>query len=55
MNLDELAYEICKVSSEKVVQDLSKFLVNWKNNDETVEVLKDVIERYLGNTWIEKN
>lgn len=55
MNLDELAYEISKVSSEKVAQDLSKFLVDWKNNDETVEKLKDEIERYLGNTWLEKN
>jgi len=55
MNLDELSEEISKVSSEKVVQDLSGFLVEWKNNSETAEELKDGIERYLGNTWIEKN
>ena len=55
MKLGELAYDISKVSSEKVVQDLSKFLIDWKSNDETVEELKDAIERYLSNAWIEKN
>ena len=53
MNLDELSKEISKVSSEKVVQDLSRFLIEWKNNDETAEELIEGIERYLGNTWIE--
>ncbi|MGD8478274.1 MAG: hypothetical protein PVI98_14080 [Burkholderiales bacterium] len=55
MNLDELSEEISKVSSEKVVQDLSRFLVEWKDNEETAESLKEGIERYLGNIWIEKN
>ena len=55
MNLDELSEEIRKVSSEKVVQDLSMFLLEWKDNDETAEELKEGIERYIGNTWIEKN
>ena len=44
MNLDELAQKVSKVSSERVVQDLSRFLIEWKSNDETVEEL---------NTWIE--
>ena len=55
MNLDELSETISKVSSENVVQDLSRFLVEWKDNEETAEELKDGIERYIGNTWIEKN
>ena len=55
MNLDELSQEISKVSSEKVVQDLSRFLVEWKDSKETAEELKEGIERYIGNTWIEKN
>jgi len=55
MNLDELAEEISKVSSEKIVKDLSRFLVQWKANDEAAEELKEGIERYLGNTWIERN
>ena len=55
MNLDELAEAIRKISSEEVVQKLSRLLVEWKSNDETVEVLKERIERYIGNTWIESN
>ena len=55
MNLDELSENVSKVSSEKVVQDLSRFLVEWKDNEETAEELKDGIEKYIGNTWIEKN
>lgn len=55
MNLDELSDEISKVSSENVVQDLSRLLVEWKDNNETARQLKEGIERYLGNTWIKKN
>jgi hypothetical protein len=55
MNLDELSEEICKVSSEKVVQDLFRILIEWKDSEETAEELKEGIERYIGNTWIEKN
>ena len=55
MNLNELSEKITKVSSEKVVQDLSRFLVEWKDNEKTAEELNEEIERYLGNTWIENN
>lgn len=55
MNLDELLEEIRKVSSEKIVQDLSILLVEWKGGDETAEDLVNKIEKYLGNTWINKN
>jgi aromatic ring hydroxylase len=55
MNLDALANEISKVSSEKVVRDLSRFFIEWKDNDESAEELKEEIEKYLGNTWIEEN
>ena len=50
MNMDELSEEIGKVSSEKIVQDLSRFLIEWKGSEETAEELKVGIERYLGNT-----
>lgn len=53
MNLDELAEEINKISPEKVVHDLSRYLIEWKNSAETAEELKEGIERYLGNVWIE--
>ena len=55
MNLDELSLEISKVSPEKVVQELSRHLIEWKNNDETAEELKNGIERFIGNSWIEKD
>lgn len=55
MNLDELSSEIRKVSQESVVQELSRHLVEWKDNNETAEELKATIERYIGNSWIEKN
>jgi len=35
MNLDELAEAIRYESTEKVVQELSRYLVEWKNNDKT--------------------
>lgn len=53
MNLDELSEAIGQISSEEVVQQLSRLLVDWKNDDKTVEDLKKAVERYLGNTWIE--
>jgi len=55
MNLDELSQEISKASPEKAVQELSRHLLEWKSNDQTAEELKDGIERYIGNSWIEKN
>jgi len=55
MNLDELAEAIRNVSSEEVVQKLSRLMVEWKNNVETAEDLKERIERYIGNTWIESH
>jgi phosphoribosylformylglycinamidine (FGAM) synthase PurS component len=53
MNLDELAEEINNIPSEKVVHDLYRILIEWKNSEESAEELKEGIERYLGNTWIE--
>jgi hypothetical protein len=55
MNLDDLLEDIAKVSSEKVVQDLSRFLVAWKESEETAEQLRQRVERYFGNTWVEKD
>ena len=55
MNLNELAKEISMISSEKVVQDLARYLLDWKENDNAALELKKSIERYLGNIWIEQN
>ena len=55
MHLDELTIEISKVSSEKSVQDLSSILIEWKTNSQTAKELEKSIEKYIGNTWINRN
>lgn len=55
MNLDELSEKIKVISSEKVVACLAKSLLDWKESSETASELKEGIERYIGNSWIEKN
>jgi len=55
MNLDELAKEITRISPEKVVQDLSRILLEWKENDNTARELQDRVEHCLGHTWITSN
>ena len=54
MNLDELIKNIRKVSKEDVVQKLADHLQEWKSDERNALKLKDNVERYLGNTWIEK-
>jgi len=55
MNLDELARQIGEVSSEPVVQRLAELLLDWKSDRSTAEELRDIIERYLGNSWIQRD
>jgi hypothetical protein len=55
MNLDELAQKIREVSDEKVVQGLADLLVAWKEDQRTAEQLRESVERYIGNSWIEKD
>lgn len=54
MNLDELSKNIRAISRESVVQKLADILIEWKSNEKTAEDLHNTIERYIGNTWIEK-
>ena len=55
MNLDELVEEFSKISADKVIQDLCRLIIEWKDNNNTVEDLNESIDKYLGNTWIERN
>ena len=55
MNLDELVQRIREVSDEKVVQGLADLLVSWKHDQCTAEELRQNVERYIGNSWIEKD
>ena len=52
MTIDSLAAEIKKTSSEEVVQRLGDLLLEWKEDDRTVEALTSDVERYIGYTWI---
>ena len=55
MNIDELAQEIRSVSDENLVQKLADLLIEWKQDQSTVEDLKNKAERYIGNAWIEED
>lgn len=54
MNIDELTNKIRKISSEKIVQDLAELIQHWKTDEKNVIELKENIERYFGNAWIDK-
>lgn len=54
MTLDELAAAIGSVSREPTVQQLSSLLLGWKTDEATVEALREQVERFIGNTWIER-
>lgn len=54
MNLDELTKNIRKVSKEEIVQMLADNIQEWKTDERNAFELRDNVERFLGNTWIEK-
>jgi hypothetical protein len=53
MTLDELAATVASTSPDPVVQRLASLLVLWKDDDTSVQALRNDVERYIGNTWIE--
>jgi hypothetical protein len=54
MNIDELTNKIRKVSSEKNVQTLAELIQQWKTNEKNAIELKENIEWYFENDWIDK-
>ena len=52
MTLDELAKEIKEVSDERLLQDLARYIEEWKSDDRNVEALEKMVERFFGNVWI---
>ncbi|MGE4294506.1 MAG: hypothetical protein AB7E49_02255 [Campylobacterales bacterium] len=52
MTLDELANKIRSVSEEKLIQDLAKYIEEWKSDDRNAEQLESMVERFFGNAWI---
>ncbi len=53
MNLDKLTKNIRKISKEQVVQKLANHIQEWKTNEKNALELRNDVERYLGNTWID--
>ena len=54
MTLDELASTVANTSPDPVVQRLVFLLALWKDDDTSVQALRTDIERYIGNSWIER-
>jgi len=54
MTLDELASTVANTSPDPVVQHLASLLSLWKDDDTSVQALRNDIERYIGNSWIER-
>ncbi|CAM1361718.1 conserved hypothetical protein [Tenacibaculum litopenaei] len=54
MNLDELTSNIQKISKDDSIQKLLNNLESWKTDEGNVFELRENIERFLGNTWFEK-
>lgn len=54
MNLDGLTEKIREVSEENVVQKLADYIQGWKTEEKNVVDLRNSVEKYLGNVWIDK-
>jgi hypothetical protein len=54
VNIDFLIESIGKISDQKEIQGLAAVLTEWKHDKTTVLDLRDKIEKYLGNIWVEK-
>lgn len=52
MNLDELARALRRVSSEKLLAELSQHIEAWKADDRDFTDLEATVERFFGNTWL---
>ncbi|MEQ5817161.1 hypothetical protein J3362_16730 [Marinobacter sp. NFXS11] len=54
MNYDEYIEEVERFSDDEVVARLAKHLSEWKQDDTDATKLADSIERFFGNSWIER-
>jgi hypothetical protein len=52
VDLDELATAMRHTSSDPVVLRLSDLLSAWKDDSSDAKALENIVERYIGNTWI---
>lgn len=54
MTLGELEDIVRATSPEPAAQQLASLLRSWKDDDTTVEALREQVERFIGNAWIER-
>ena len=54
MHLDDLLASLNDASSDPVVARLCKYIGAWKADQATTAELRELVERYIGNTWIER-
>lgn len=52
MNLDELVKSIPN-KERKLKQSLADFVNHWKANDQSIDELANLIDRWHGNVWFE--
>jgi len=52
MNIDELTSRIRNCSPEREVQGLADLIAGWKCGETTVENLRYLGDKYLGNVWL---
>ncbi len=55
MTIDDLALTIESASPEDASRKLAGLLRQWKTDDTTIGRLADLVERYIGNAWFEKD
>jgi hypothetical protein len=55
MDLDELLTALRTASADPVVTRLCEQLNAWKSSPSTTAELRELVERYFGNTWIERD
>ena len=53
MNIDELIVNLTSISNIKFVHELNKWIIDWKSSSKDVNGLKDMVEKFYGNSWID--
>ena len=55
MTIDALADAIKASSSEELAQRLANLLLEWKQDDTSVEALRTTISWFIGHSWFSAN
>src|SRR4051794_6837699 len=55
MNLDELANHLRAGFGDPVVQRLGTVMLQWKTDTSTAEDLREMVERFIGNSRISRD